>query len=343
MATAAVMVHVRELVGFLATGSTTQQTLALEHTAALSGSDDGAAGLLEANAATHLQRLCTSPNAALRNNASATLANLCATHERTCERTAAVAGLVEALCDALCAAPAQSDITAECALLANLSTQPSAVGPLAGRAEKLLVRLLDSEDEGTARLAHVLVNAAQGAEFGTRVLRDGAALLLRLVDSQLAHADGVRRQGAAGVLRNLCLGEFNHLPLIRLEPLLPAIATRLLPCNAEIDADDLGRMSDALRAAVGAALESPLPGTLEHEPSIRLMLTECLLALTATRAGREALRAAHVYPVLRESHKREEDGRVIEQNEQIVSLLLGEEEADVATRAETALTAAATP
>jgi len=135
----------------------------------------------------------------------------------------------------------------------------------------------------------------------------------------------VRRQGAAGVLRNLCLGEYNHAPLCRLPALLPAVCARLLPRNAELDSEDLASMAEPMRAELAAALESALPGTLEPEPSIRLMLTECLLALTATRLGRTALRTAHVYPVLRESHKREEDEAVKAQNEEIVSLILADE------------------
>lgn len=325
MASAAVLSHVQELVGFLAEGSAAQVAQALELTAALSGSEEGVSALLEAGATEHLHSLCLRHAYPVRANAAATLANLCAASESACKRVAEVDGLVTQLCDAIGQTPREVDITAEVALLANLSTQPVAIGPLSERTELLVLRLLESEDEGTARLAHVLVNAAQSAACGTVLLRDGAELLLRLVGSQLSHEDGVRRQGAAGVLRNLCLGEYNHMPLCKLPSLLPAICVRLLPRNADFDEDDLAKMSDGLRAAVAASLESALPGTLEPEPSIRLMLTECLLALTATRLGRACLREAHVYAVLRESHKREEDETVIAQNEEIVALLLADE------------------
>ncbi|KAG8457794.1 hypothetical protein KFE25_005807 [Diacronema lutheri] len=327
MASAGVLQHVRELVEFLASGGQTQCALALEHTAALSGSEEGVAALLEAGAVEHLQTLCFVRAPAARANAAATLANLCAASAPTCQRVAEADGLVARLCDDL--APGATlrdvDVTAEAALLANLSTQPAALSAIAAHAEALTARLLESTDEGTARLAHVLVNAAQSAQCGTRLLRNDGELLLKLVGSQLAHEDGVRRQGAAGVLRNLCLGEYNHAPLCRLPALLPAVCARLLPRNAELDSEDLASMAEPMRAELAAALESALPGTLEPEPSIRLMLTECLLALTATRLGRTALRTAHVYPVLRESHKREEDEAVKAQNEEIVSLILADE------------------
>lgn len=325
MASAGVLAHVRELVEFISTGSSAQTVLALEHASALSGSDEGASALLEAGAVDHLVRVCLLRNHAARANAAATLANLCAADGATCERVAAVDGLVDHLCGELGRTARGSDVTAEVALLANVSTQPATHNALSLHTELLATRLLQSEDEGTARLAHVLVNAAQSAQCGTFLLRAGGKLLLSLVGSQLAHEDSVRRQGAAGVLRNLCMGEYNHTPLCQLRELLPAVCARLVPRNAAFDAEDLARMSEPLRGAVAASLESALPGTLEPEPSIRLMLTESLLALTATRLGRAHLREAHVYPVLRESHKREEDEGVLQQNEEIVSLLLADE------------------
>ncbi|KAJ1616151.1 hypothetical protein T492DRAFT_1108526 [Pavlovales sp. CCMP2436] len=331
MASAAVIEHVRELVEFLSSGGQTQVKLALEHTAAFSGSEEGVAALLETGAAAHLHRLSVHPIQGIRSDAAATLANLCAANEPTCKTAAdPEAGLVEQLCECLGRVGRDVDVTSEVALLANLSTQPVALPALAANAELLTRRLLESSDEGTATLAHVLVNAAQSPDFSTHMLRNDGRLLSELITSQLAHADGVRRQGAAGVFRNLCLGEYNHIPICRHENLLPPICARLIPCNADIDAEDLAKMAAPLRAAVTASLASPLPGTLEPEPSIRLMITEALLALTLTRLGREHLRKLHVYPVLRESHKREEDegiGETIQaQNEEIVSLIEGEEE-----------------
>ncbi|MEQ2215355.1 Protein hgh1, partial [Xenoophorus captivus] len=45
----------------------------------------------------------------------------------------------------------------------------------------------------------------------------------------------------------------------------------------------------------------------EEDPDIRKMLLETLLLLTATKAGRQALKQKNVYPVMREFHRWEKD------------------------------------
>ena len=57
---------------------------------------------------------------------------------------------------------------------------------------------------------------------------------------------------------------------------------------------------------------------LEAEASVRLLVTEALLLLSASKEVRELMRAVGIYPLIRESHLVEEDGDVIEANEMLV-------------------------
>uniref|UniRef100_A0A8C7Z6X5 Protein HGH1 C-terminal domain-containing protein n=1 Tax=Oryzias sinensis TaxID=183150 RepID=A0A8C7Z6X5_9TELE len=55
------------------------------------------------------------------------------------------------------------------------------------------------------------------------------------------------------------------------------------------------------------------------------MLLEALLLLTATRAGRKALRDKKVYPIAREFHLWEKDVHVSAACEKLVQVLIGDE------------------
>lgn len=328
----------RELVQYLSVDSDAHVCLALEHVAALTGTDEGAQCLIDTGAIPRVRALCVEHSSAeARGHAAAALANVCAASAETCEELAGANELIAALCTQLVRAKDLAERVATSALLANLTTRDAAASTAAEHADALVDALLGgAEDESSAHVALVLVNVSQLAHFATFVLRDDAHRLVRLLDAELAHARDARREGVAGVVKNLCINKYNHAVLLRAEAVLPRLAARLLPPGAAVDAEDLARMSPATRAALEAALAAGSGGSeggrggtcaAAYEPvaGVRLALTEALLALTVTRAGREALRAAHVYPALRESHKAEPDEAVQAANEELVSMIMADE------------------
>ncbi len=63
----------------------------------------------------------------------------------------------------------------------------------------------------------------------------------------------------------------------------------------------------------------------ESDIVLRLMLVESLLLLTATRKGRDVLRAKKVYPIIRNLHLIEEDDKIKDTCERLVDMLIRDE------------------
>ena len=108
--------------------------------------------------------------------------------------------------------------------------------------------------------------------------------------------------------------------------ILPAI---LLPLCSSTDAFPLGPRPPHPYADVEDPLPELqlLPETQRREPDHDILTThlETLLLLTTTRAGRDVLRRAGVYPVLRLLHDEVEDDAVREADERVVGVLLRDE------------------
>eukprot|EP00741_Cyanophora_paradoxa_P017750 tig00000203_g17144.t1 len=63
----------------------------------------------------------------------------------------------------------------------------------------------------------------------------------------------------------------------------------------------------------------------EHDAEIRKMLVDALAMLTATRFGRDTIRASGIYPIFRELEKVEQDGDVKDAIWNLVQPLLMDE------------------
>uniref|UniRef100_A0A8B9Q921 Protein HGH1 C-terminal domain-containing protein n=1 Tax=Apteryx owenii TaxID=8824 RepID=A0A8B9Q921_APTOW len=63
----------------------------------------------------------------------------------------------------------------------------------------------------------------------------------------------------------------------------------------------------------------------EEEPDIRKMLLEAIMLLTATKAGRHAVREKGAYLILRELHRWERDPDVLSACEKLIQVLIGDE------------------
>ena len=66
----------------------------------------------------------------------------------------------------------------------------------------------------------------------------------------------------------------------------------------------------------------------ESDVSIRIMLLECLLAISSTVQGREYLRSIQVYAIVKMMHSVETNDQVIEMIENLVDLLMRDEAED---------------
>ncbi|KAK4935345.1 Protein hgh1 [Elasticomyces elasticus] len=144
----------------------------------------------------------------------------------------------------------------------------------------------------------------------------------------MEHGSLVRRKGVAGILKNLCFETNEHDDLMRDSDsggvgILPYV---LLPLAGpeELDDEDTADMLPELQ------LLGP-DKKREADGDIVVMLVESLLLLTTTRQGRERLREAGTYPIIRELHKNwhgkeTEIGEVREVSERFVDVLMRDEE-----------------
>jgi hypothetical protein len=81
---------------------------------------------------------------------------------------------------------------------------------------------------------------------------------------------------------------------------------------------DLERLHPALQLL-------PPTKAREADSALRSLIVDTLLLLCTARAGREAVRAAGAYEVVRAAHLAERDERVKEQIDRLVVLLKGQE------------------
>lgn len=155
-------------------------------------------------------------------------------------------------------------------------------------------------------LEHVAVvfgNVSCEARGRQLLLNNRAEPLCALAESCLLRQqpNPARRLGAATAVRNCC-GDIGGAGE-RLD-WVAVIGAHLVSRHMRLDDDDddhdrLAEMPASVQAAIRTRAER------DGEPSsdVRLQLAEALLMLCRTRRGREAIRARHIYPVLREAHR----------------------------------------
>jgi Domain of unknown function (DUF383)/Domain of unknown function (DUF384) len=133
------------------------------------------------------------------------------------------------------------------------------------------------------------------------------------------HASPIRRKGVAAVIKNVCFDPPTHSLLLSTSDIdvLPYI---LLPlCSSfEFPEDESSKMLDELQL---------LPPDKERDSDHQNLLThvESLLLLSTNREGRETLREAGTYYVIRELHVEVDNDDVRESVERLVNLLMGDE------------------
>ncbi|KAJ1911707.1 Protein hgh1 [Tieghemiomyces parasiticus] len=205
---------------------------------------------------------------------------------------------------------------------ADLSTP----APLLDQFCDVFVRGMDkqyNEDADFNFLASVFANLTafrEGRDFflgqSTEDLADAPITKLKVFAD---HPNLVRRTGVLSTIKNCCFESSRHAALLDEDGmnLLPYI---LLPlCGPEeFDEDDMDGMPDDLQLL-------PADKAREESATLRVLLVEILVLLTATRQGREYLRARKVYPVIRTLHLWESNEDVAVAIDRLVQMLMRDE------------------
>ncbi|KAI9770201.1 MAG: hypothetical protein M1835_006592 [Candelina submexicana] len=136
------------------------------------------------------------------------------------------------------------------------------------------------------------------------------------------HASLIRRLGVASTLKNVSFSIPSH-PLLLSSSAINVLPYVLLPLTGgeEYTDEDTNAMLPDLQL---------LPPDKEREKDNRILTThlETLLLLTTTREGRDALRSAGCYPVVRETHLAIDDEEVQEGCDRLVQVLMRDEEGE---------------
>lgn len=136
------------------------------------------------------------------------------------------------------------------------------------------------------------------------------------------HKSHTRRKGVASTLKNVAFEISSH-PSFLDEDAMNILPYLLLPIagNEEYDDDDMLDMLPDLQL---------LPPDKQRDPDPEIVLThiETLTILTTTRSGRDLMRQAKVYPLIRETHMHVNHDGVKDACERLVNVLMRDEAED---------------
>ncbi|XP_024126719.1 protein HGH1 homolog isoform X2 [Oryzias melastigma] len=167
-------------------------------------------------------------------------------------------------------------------------------------------------------LGPLLSNLTQLPEARNTLMDKDRCVFQRLLPFTQYQASVVRRGGVVGTLRNCCFDHTHHLWL--LSDAVDILPFLLLPLAGPEELTE--EENDGLPVDLQYLPEDK---KREEDPDIRKMLLEALLLLTATKAGRKALKDKKVYPIMREFHRWETDVHVAAACEKLIQVLIGEE------------------
>jgi len=144
------------------------------------------------------------------------------------------------------------------------------------------------------------------------------------------HGALVRRRGVANTIKNVCFEVAEHHVLLKPDvsenSILPFILLPLMG-SEEYPDDETESMPEELQL---------LPPDKKREEDTEILKThlDSLLLLSTTREGRDVMRSAQVYPIVRECHLAVEDEGVREACDRFVQVLMRDEVPDGALSVE---------
>ncbi|XP_042353059.1 LOW QUALITY PROTEIN: protein HGH1 homolog [Plectropomus leopardus] len=167
-------------------------------------------------------------------------------------------------------------------------------------------------------LSPMLSNLTQLPEARDYMMDKDRCVIQRLLPFTQYQESVVRRGGVVGTLRNCCFDHVHHEWL--LSDAVDILPFLLLPLAGPEELTE--EENDGLPVDLQYLPEDK---KREEDPDIRKMLLETLLLLTATKAGRDVMKAKNVYPITREFHRWEKDVHVSAACEKLVQVLIGDE------------------
>jgi hypothetical protein len=176
-------------------------------------------------------------------------------------------------------------------------------------------------------LSYVFADLAKHAGgrkyFTTRQKYDGVIPLTKMTVFT-EHKSPIRRRGVASTIKNVAFELDAHPSFLSTEDeevnILPFILLPLTGSETYSDEEMLDMLPDL----------QLLPPDKEREPDVEILKAhvETLMILSSSRDGREKLREAGTYYVVRETHLRVEDEGVREVCDRLVQVLMRDEEGE---------------
>lgn len=159
------------------------------------------------------------------------------------------------------------------------------------------------------------------AYFTTRQEYDGVVPIIKLAVFT-EHQSDIRRKGVASTIKNVAFDIPSH-PMLFAEDGVNLLPYLLLPIAGPEEFADEESMSMLPDLQL-------LPPDKQRDSDMTIITThlETLLLLTTTREGRDRMRAAQVYPVVRECHLHVEDEGVREACDRLVQVIMRDEEGE---------------
>ncbi|XP_024251173.1 protein HGH1 homolog isoform X1 [Oncorhynchus tshawytscha] len=167
-------------------------------------------------------------------------------------------------------------------------------------------------------LGPLLSNLTQLPQTRHFILDKERCVVQRLLPYTQYQASTIRRGGVIGTLRNCCFDHAHHEWL--LSDAVDILPFLLLPLAGPEE------LSDEENEGLPVDLQYlPEDKEREEDPDIRKMLIETMILLTATKVGRQILKAKNVYAIMREFHNWEKEPHVAAACEKLIQVLIGDE------------------
>jgi len=159
--------------------------------------------------------------------------------------------------------------------------------------------------------------------FTTPQPHDGSIIPLTKLIVFTEHKSAIRRRGVASTIKNVAFDIAAHPYLLSPSGphainILPYILVPIMGSEEYSDEDTEGMLEDL----------QLLPANKEREQDMEIIKThlETLLLLTTTREGRDIMRRAKIYPIVRAAHEHVEDEGVREACDRFVQVIMRDEE-----------------
>lgn len=144
---------------------------------------------------------------------------------------------------------------------------------------------------------------------------EGVARNIPLLFSQLIGGSLNRRLAIAASMKNCLFDEKLHDPMGNDTPLIETVMLALKG-PATLDEEDTAKLPKVVRQSISADKKC------EENTEVQLLLLQCLLLISSTHAGRDALRTKSAYFVVRELHSASDNPQVVEACETYVNMVM---------------------